>query len=208
MTDQSKFLETEEAVAALLDELEKMNVASRRLDQAGNIVQEVTDASQKLTQWAGQILEQSNSQLTTTQNLADHMNQRLEQFGQNQNDLTQQTQRIQLGQNEQSNQITGIRQQQNEHTSQIQNVQQQQVQLETAIENLKTSQEEAKNQQFTAFQEQTDLVHQVEEKVMTSLAAVEERGQRLAKTVNILLVVSILNAILGIALLVLKLIGR
>lgn len=195
MTDQSNFLETEQAMVALLDEMEKMRSAAEQIEQAGSVARQVSDSSQKLAEWAKQVLEQSNRQLEIAEKVTGEVQQRLERFSYSQNEIASGVQVIDRNLGETKLEL-------NEKISQGQ------ARLEAGLVELKGEIDDAKGKQAAAAHEQFELINKLDEKWMTTLAGMIQRADKLAKMVNILLVIGIINTILAIALLVLKVAGR
>jgi hypothetical protein len=216
MSDAPTFLETEAAMAALLDELEKMRSASEQLDQAGLVAQQLTDASQKMAHWAGQVLERGSRQLETTERISGEVSHHLERFDQGQSELAKGVQVIERSQGDTVNRLEEVQRQQailqNSHSELKvelnEKIQQQQSRLEVLSADLKGELDEFKARQETVLQAQSDLIRQAEEKVMANLASLEQYAGKSARAVNILLIISALNAVLVIVLLALRMSGR
>jgi predicted nucleic acid-binding Zn-ribbon protein len=195
MTIEPKFLETEAAMAALLDELEKMKAASEQLDQAGIVAQELAGTSQKVAEWTRQILDQSGRQNENTERVTREVSQRLESFNLSQGEITKG--------------VHGIDQNLVELKDGLyQKLQAQQGYVAGLLEELKGELGEVKEKQETRFQEQSELISKMQDKILETLSGMGQRADKLAKMVNIVLAISILNAILGITFLVLRIIGR
>lgn len=201
MADTSKFLETEAALAALLDELEKMKAASEQIDQAGVVVQQVTEASQGLTQWAGQILEQGSRQLESAKKITNDISAWTRQFDSSINEKIHQ-QQLDL------RKLTGsvTRELGDFKASQQAELNKMAAAVATDLESFKARQtenfnilskevskelEEAKTRQETAFQG-----------MEKTIAGLEEQVNVIGKRLNILLFAAVLNIILAAALIV------
>lgn len=178
MSDQPKFLETEELIVALLDELDEMKSATQQIDRAGTVTQQVTESAHQLVQWAGQIIEKSSSQLSITQNLGRQVEQNLEKIDQSRSELVQHMQQVLSAQNAETDLIGRLIQLQDDlharlsafgetlaeaqkwqqNTFQEQNtlIGQQHTELQTWLTELRTQWTTAQDQQITFLQSHFD----------------------------------------------------
>jgi ABC-type transporter Mla subunit MlaD len=225
MTHKETIMETEAAIAALLDELEKLKSATEQLDDASVVAQEVSENSIKITNMAKEIMDNSGRQIVTTERLSNQVHESLNHFNHGISNLTDAVKEITSKQDDQTSRVTRIshelkslqnnssklgdvivdnhnelRQQHSKVFQQVERIYVHNQSIENAI---KIYQEE----QESSFGELNELVNKYEQNTLENLSKVEERIIQNRKMRIGILAVSVLNAIFLIVLLVLAIVG-
>jgi hypothetical protein len=207
MTSQTTFLETEAAISALFEELEKMKKVSLMLEHAGTVAQQVTEASQKMADWSNQVLEKGSEQLQSTQALSAEVAQVLDHLDESRQALVTQAEMMQAGQEEAASQLTNLQAQHGAiqttlselkngldvlHSGQSTSFQEiagtirlQQEGLQSLTDQFKTSLQEVQNQLLSSFLIQDGLIRQQLEQIQSleaGLRTSQEETHRLQQS--------------------------